>query len=146
MKNSIFLTILSGVTVFVLGQFVLKLVLEPIVSLKNIFGELSALFLREQARITNANATDEIQNEIKRLSSSILANRQAIPFYKCVAFILRLPNDESLINACGSLNKISYRVVGQRPATSGNDIYAEILNEMKKVSKNLKTTLEYEKL
>jgi hypothetical protein len=146
MENSIFLTILSGVSVFVLGQFVLKLVLDPIVSLKNVFGELSAFFLREQAKITNANATEEIQNEIKRLSSSILADRQAILFYMCVAFILRLPNDESLINACGSLNRISYLVAGQKPASRGNDIYADILNEMKKVSKSLKITLEYAKL
>jgi hypothetical protein len=143
MENSIFLTILSGVSVFVLGQFVLKLVLEPIVSLKNVFGELSAFFLKEQAKITNANATDEIQNEIKRLSSSILAHRQAVPFYKYVAFILRLPNDEAFNNACGALNKLSYRIKKQRPGAPDNDIYAEILSEMKKVSKNLKITVEY---
>ena len=47
-------TILSGVFIFVLGQFVLKLVLDPIVSLRNVFGEISALFLREQRNIVNA--------------------------------------------------------------------------------------------
>ena len=37
-----FLTILAGVSVFVIGQFVLKLILEPIVSFKESLGALSA--------------------------------------------------------------------------------------------------------
>jgi hypothetical protein len=143
MNDSIFLTILSGVSVFVLGQFILKLILDPIVSLKNVFGELSAFFLREQAKITNASGTEEIQNEIKRLSSSILANRQAIPFYKYVALILRLPTDKSLHNTCGALNKISYHVTGKVPVTPGKDRYTEIYNEMAKVSENLRIKTAY---
>jgi hypothetical protein len=146
MENSIFLTILSGVSVFVLGQFVLKLVLELIVSLKNVFGELSALFLREQASITNANADEKIQNEMRRLSSSILAHRQAIPFYKYVSFILRLPNDKSLYNACGALNIISYKVTGKGSAATNKDVYDRIQKEMKKISENLKITTEYGRL
>ena len=39
-----FLTVLSGVLVFVLGQFILKLVLDPIVELKRKIGEISAFF------------------------------------------------------------------------------------------------------
>lgn len=146
MENSIFLTIFSGVTVFVLGQFILKLVLEPIVCLKNVFGEVSALFLREQARITNANADEQIQNEIRRLSSSILAHRQAVPLYKFVATILNLPNDKSLINACGALNIISYKVTGRGPITMNEDVCERIHKEMKKISENLKITTEYDRL
>lgn len=64
---SIFLTIFAGVSVFVLGQFILKLVLDPIVSFKESLGTLSAFFLRHQAKITNANASDKMQNELKIL-------------------------------------------------------------------------------
>ncbi|GAB6906014.1 conserved hypothetical protein [Desulfosarcina cetonica] len=136
-----FLTILSGVAVFILGQFILKLVLEPIVSLKTVFGEISALFLREQAKITNANCSQEIQNEIKRLSASILANKQSIPYYGFFAFILRMPNEEELLKSCGSLNIISYQVIkdDKGAAESASKIY----DEMKKVSKNLRITIEY---
>ena len=60
MKVSIVFTILTGVSIFVIGQFVLKLVLDPIVTFKTVLGELSAFFLKEQAKITNATATEEI--------------------------------------------------------------------------------------
>ena len=61
---SIFITIITGVVVFVLSQFCLKILIEPVVSLKNTFGEISALFLREQRKITNASASEEVQEKI----------------------------------------------------------------------------------
>ncbi len=45
-----FLTILAGVSVFVIGQFVLKLILEPIVSFKESLGALSASVLGIQRK------------------------------------------------------------------------------------------------
>jgi hypothetical protein len=142
MKDSIMLTILSGVTVFVLGQFVLKLVLDPIVALKTVFGELSAFFLREQAKITGATSTNEITDEIHRISSSILANRQAIPFYPFFAACLRLPNEKMLLEGCQSLNSIGYHVNPNIPF-SGGDRYEAIIKEMKEISTNLKVRVDF---
>jgi len=79
---------LSGVSVFVLGQFVLRLVLDPIVEFKKTLGELSALFLMEQASITNAKATPKTQEDLRRLSSTLVSNKQAIPYMGCQHFYL----------------------------------------------------------
>ena len=133
-----FKTIISGVFIFVIGQFILKLALDPIVSLKNVFGEISALFLREQSKITNAHGTIEIQNEIQHLSASILAHKQAIPYYKIFALLLRLPNEEALLKACGALNVVSYQIV--KPE---EDPYKKIIDSMKTIAKNLRITTEY---
>lgn len=141
--GSIMLTIIAGVSVFVIGQFVLKLVLDPIVSLKIILGELSALFLREQAKITNANASEDIQNELKRLSSSILAYRQAIPLYRFFAFILCLPNDKSLLEASQSLNLVSYLAMKNAPDIKRENKCFEIHKEMKKIGDKLKIRIKY---
>lgn len=147
MKDSMFLTILAGVSVFVFGQFILKLVLEPIVAFKTSIGELSALFLREQSKITNANATSETQLEIKRLSSSLLAHQKAIPFYKSCAWLLRLPSEENIISSCRSLNWISFHVVPSAPKVSPkNDIPLEINKEMKNISNKLNVTITYSEL
>jgi hypothetical protein len=135
-------TILSGVTIFVLGQFVLKLVLDPIVTLKTVFGELSAFFLREQAKITGATATNEITGEIHRLSSSILANRQAIPFYPFFAACLRLPNEKLLLEGCRSLNFIGYHVNPNIPF-SGGDRYDAIIKEMNEIITKLKIKVDF---
>ena len=122
MRESVF-TILGGVSIFVIGQFILKLVLDPIVDFKLVLGDVSAIFLREQARITNKNASIDTQEELKHLSSSILAKKQAIPFYRCVAFIFRLPSKKSLTSACGSLNLIATNIL-PKP-----DNYQESLSE-----------------
>lgn len=147
MKDSLFLTIIAGVSVFVLGQFFLKLILDPIVSFKTVLGEVSALFLREQAKITNAQASAEIQQEIKRLSSSILAHRQAIPFYRWVRFLFRLPSEEALISACKSLNWIGGFVVEGAPRIPPKqDVPIEIYKEMKNINRQLRIRVTYSEL
>jgi hypothetical protein len=143
-KDSLMLTILAGVSVFVIGQFLLKLILEPIVSFKTTTGELSALFLREQAKITNARASEETQQELKRLASSILAHKQAIPFYGFFAFILCMPTQKSLIDSCRSINLIAHLAV--KTATDEapqHSIAIETHNEMKNISKKMKLIIEY---
>ena len=146
MKESMLLTILAGVSVFVIGQFILKLVLDPIVTFKMVLGELSAFFLKEQAKITNATATEDIQIEIKRLSSSIIAHRQAIPCYCVFAFILRLPGEKLLVEACRSLNFISHQVNPNLPVGGSQDRYLIIHEEIKKISSNLKVRIDYKEL
>lgn len=112
-----FLTIIAGVTIFVISQFILKLALEPIVELKKVLGEISALFLREQASITNGNATEATRLEIIRLSSMILAARQAIILYGFFSLVLRMPSKQQLINGCYSLNLLSYIVTPELLST-----------------------------
>ncbi|WP_228010110.1 MULTISPECIES: hypothetical protein [unclassified Vibrio] len=76
---SVLLTVVSGFLVFVLGQFVLKLVLEPIVSFKEALGSLSAFCLKNRAKITNANASLDDQNELRQIISIILSKKRSNP-------------------------------------------------------------------
>ena len=147
MKDSLFLTIIAGVSVFVLGQFFLKLILDPIVSFKSVLGEVSALFLREQAKITNAHATPEIGDEIKRLSSSILAHRQAVPRYRWIRVLFGLPSEDALISSCKSLNWIgSFAVEGSPRISPRQDVPIEIYKEMKNINKQLGIRVTYSEL
>lgn len=147
MKDSLFLTIIAGVSVFVLGQFFLKLILDPIVAFKTVLGEVSALFLREQAKITNAHASVETQEEIKRLSSSILAHRQAIPCYRWVRVLFGLPSEDALISSCKSLNWIgSFVVEGSPRIPPRQDVPIEIYKEMKNINKQLRIRVTYSEL
>lgn len=147
MKDPIFITIIAGVTVFVLGQFFLKLVLEPLVEFKKCLGELSALFLREQAKITNANCNEEIVNEIKKQAASLLAARHAIPCYWFFSFIRWLPSTTKLNKACGSLNIISYHVMENNPDTREKPLICnDIMEEMNNISTNLNVIISYSRL
>lgn len=147
MKDSVFFTILAGVSVFVLGQFILKLVLEPIVSFKESLGNLSAFCLRYRAKITNANASLELQNELKVLISTILSKSQSIPFYSAFAKVLGLPNQSSIIESCRILNGISYEMVRETSQHHGKlQGPAQILMDLQRVSELLKVRLDYSEL
>jgi hypothetical protein len=144
MERSMFSTILVGVTVFVLGQFILKLALDPIVLFRETLGELSAIFLQNQAEITSATAPMSTQNEIRKLTSTILAHKQAIPFYRVFSFILRLPTEEAVSDSCLSLNWLSYNVIAERPNTKSNiDVYQEIDKHMRIINKKLNIQVFY---
>ncbi|EGQ7696264.1 hypothetical protein IS634_004296, partial [Vibrio vulnificus] len=75
MDIQILVTVLSGVSVFVFGQIVLKLFIEPVVALKATFGEISGLFLREQPKIIGATAKDETREDMFRFASLLLAQK-----------------------------------------------------------------------
>lgn len=107
MKDSMFLTIFAGVSVFVLGQFFIRLILDPIVSLKESLGEVSHLFLLHQAKITNGIGSFELQEKVVMSSATLLAKRQAIPCYKLFGYIFGLPSEQNIIDGCGYLNIIS---------------------------------------
>ncbi len=143
-KNSIFWTILSGVSVFVLGQFILKLVLDPVVEFKKTLGELSALFLKEQASITGAKSTLETKEKLLRLAATLLANKQAIHFYGFFAFLLSLPSTCQLVSSTQSLNLIAHNVVPDASNTLRRQ--KEVLKEMKNIKSKLKITVDYSEL
>ncbi|WP_201526055.1 hypothetical protein [Psychrobacter frigidicola] len=138
-----FPTIIAGIIIFVVSQFVLKLALEPIVELKKVLGEVSALFLREQASIVNCNASEGTKYEIMILSSKILSMRQAIIFYRFFSIILGMPSKRALLKGCHSLNLISYMVVPEAPNLGQRKSYREVHEEMKLVSKFLKIQIRY---
>jgi len=140
------LTIFVGVSVFVLGQFFLKLVLDPIVELKKTLGNLSALFLREQNPIVNARGSNELQTELNRLSSSLLANRQAIPWYKHMACLFGLPTEEGLLKGTESINFIAYHLGPKKSEILPfvEHVPTAIIEDMKAISANLGITVAYE--
>lgn len=130
-----------------MGQFILKLVLEPIVSFKESLGNLSAFCLRYRAKITNANASLELQNELKVLISTIISKSQSIPFYSVFARVIGLPSETSIIESCRLLNGISYEMVKETSQHQGNlQGPLLILTDLQKVSELLKVRLDYSEL
>ncbi|MGL6002404.1 MAG: hypothetical protein ACRCZ4_09960 [Plesiomonas sp.] len=141
---TILLTVISGVLIFITCQFFLKLVLEPIVSFKESLGLLSAFCLNNQAKLLNANATTEQQQELKRIISIILSKRETIPFYKQLVKLLRLPNDCKLLQGCKNMNLIAYEMCAETCTNENKSKTCDtIYNELKSTSKLLKIRLDF---
>ncbi|RGP55033.1 hypothetical protein [Pseudomonas abyssi] len=139
-----FLTILAGVSVFVIGQFVLKLILEPIVSFKESLGALSASVLGIQRKITNCAATPDDRKEMHLVISMILVKKQGIPFYPTVARLLRLPSEQDLIESCRTLNFISTEMVKEMSMHKGGMAGTiEISEGLKEVSDKLGVRVDF---
>ena len=142
-----FTTIVAGVTVFVFGQFILKLILDPVVSFKESLGCISAFFLRNRAAITNVNATIDMQNELRDLISILLSKKEAIPQYNYISKALFLPPEDALIKACQSLNLVGYEMVKETSQDNGSlKGSINILMELRNVSELLEIRLDYSEL
>ncbi len=92
--GTMFATILSGVLVFVMGQFALRLVIEPLQEFSKIRGEINSALIYYANFLSNpGTGTSEKQNEIsdniRRLSSRLMASANSVKWYGLL-FKLRL--------------------------------------------------------
>lgn len=136
---SIFLTVISGILIFVIGQFILKLVLEPIVSFKEHLGMTSALFLKEQGKITNGSGEESIIKEIKTLAALLLAKKKAIPYYNFMANIFCLPTQKNIMSATQEMNLIANLLKTHQQKNETE----KVCKSMHKISELLDITMSY---
>lgn len=98
---TLFTTILAGVTVFVLGQIVLKWMIEPIQELRKLKGEILFHLANDHATIHNAKTVKketalEVGRTLERLGASLLANQHLIPMYSRIQRVFQLPDREKI--------------------------------------------------
>ena len=121
--SAVFLTVVSGVLVFVLGQLLLKGILEPALDLKDRIARISKqlhLFVHQHSILDeNYGFTEddikiigELSAEIHSLPSRILliySKGNCLKYLSCLLeFMLGLPSRENLKEAYHKLNEVSY--------------------------------------
>jgi hypothetical protein len=118
---NIFLTIISGVTVFVVGQGLLKLVIDPVQKLKKTIAEVAFSLWNDHAIIHNAKTVTEEQaketfNRLRTLGSRLAAGYQLIPFYNYTRKLFGLPASRDVSEAGDKLFGLSNNMWGDNPA------------------------------
>ena len=101
---TIFITIFSGVITFVIGQIIVKLLIDPVQEMKKTIGQISYTFLERANVISNPGVPrkeimDETSELLRRLSSQIHAHIQIIPFYDKIFKVFGLPSKSKLYKA-----------------------------------------------
>lgn len=104
----IFLTILAGAGAFVLGQLVMKLVIEPVHGLKTTIADVAhKLILYGNIYANPKQPGDERQDaaskEFRILSSRLQSDMHLIPGYQLSARLFGLPRQEDIIEASKNL-------------------------------------------
>jgi hypothetical protein len=106
--------IFTGTTIFIVGQTVLKFVIEPIISFKEAIGNISHIFLTNQGNIRGAQIDEKLAQKIRAASGMLLSKKQAVPLYKYTSCVFRLPSEEKVWKTCACLNVISHDAVGDK--------------------------------
>ena len=143
MSDSISSTVMAGVGVFVASQFILKLVLEPIISFKESLGSLSAFGLLHHSKIVNGNANSELQHDLKIIISTLLTKKEAIPLYCIVGFFLRFPTGKKLLEGCRMLNYVGTEMNKDTARQSDSPDCIEITEHFYAAGVLLKTRVNY---
>lgn len=116
------LTIFTGSIVFLVGQFTLALVLNPMQEFRKAIGEASYILLRHQAKLNNPFSDDDkkidkgkdasirkdIADELKSISAKLLSTSNAICGYSLpLERLFGLPVKSDICEAARELNGLS---------------------------------------
>ncbi len=135
-------TIIGGVFVYVIGQFISKFLIEPIHELKKTIGEVS-FNLAFHAPVIHTPAArktgrpEKACEALMKSSCDLLARVNAIPFYGILSKIsLRfLPPKQAIVAAAVQLRGLSTYV--HETAANANDSLDAIAKRVAKIEKNL---------
>ncbi len=97
-------TVLTGFSIFTLGQLAVKMVLEPILELKRNIGLTVHLILLNQASIYNNSASPETLAALGSLSANLLSASQSAPKSVTLRLLLGAPLSPDVLEASRSLN------------------------------------------
>jgi hypothetical protein len=138
----IFLTIISGVVVYVLGQIILNFVLEPIKAFNKERGDASFLMLSLRAKIANAsNADPKIQSDIKEVAAALISTMAQIPCYSLMRYIFSLPSKQHVFEGSREIVGISHGIGLDGKNTSSPQ---QNLEAARKIARLLKIKTSYD--
>ena len=112
MNSTVLLTVLSGVLIYVLGQLVEKLVIEPVHEMKKTIALISQSFIEYDQFIHNpglheTDKIDEVSRHFRKLSSQIRAHLYLVPLYRFMSRVFGLPERTKALEAAKWLRGLS---------------------------------------
>jgi len=101
-------TVIAGTLIFVAGQLLLKLVIDPVHQLKRTLAEISNTFVRYGHVIHNPDAItpelrDEVYDKLRQLSGQLYGDMALIPWYEQTSFLFCLPRKDKVYEAAKNL-------------------------------------------
>jgi hypothetical protein len=111
-----FLTILVGVFVFVLSQWLLRLFLEPILEIRSLGPRLRALLYERANRMhSESEESRELQKQIRRIAADYAEKTSYVPFYRVISRAIALPTPKEVDELIKLLTGISNGVGRKDP-------------------------------
>jgi len=122
----VFYIILSGVIIYVLGEVVVKIVIDPVQELKRVIAEI-AFKLIHYSHVFKLSASDDSEtaggqkeiapekleqaaDEYHRLASLLNAAHRLVPFYSFARVVFYLPKEADILEARNALLEMSEEI------------------------------------
>ncbi|NIV98831.1 hypothetical protein GWN26_06630 [Candidatus Saccharibacteria bacterium] len=118
--------ILAGIFIYVLGEVVIKIMIDPVQELKRVIAEIafklihySHVFKLSTAdnssaatpeKEIDAEKLEEAANEYRRLASLLNAAFRLVPFYGLTRIVFALPKEADIISARNALMDMSEEI------------------------------------
>lgn len=122
----VFYIIIAGVIIYVLGEIIVKIVIDPVQELKRVIAEIAFKLIHyshvfklasfeepagEAAGETiNQKKLEEAAEEYRRLASMLNAGYRLVPFYPIAKFLFFLPKEADIIEARNALLEMSEEI------------------------------------
>jgi hypothetical protein len=125
---TIFLTILAGVSTFVFGQIVLKLLIDPVQEFNRVVAEIAHALIEHANVFGNPGLLGPekekmVSEELRKLSSRLNAQMYLIPAYRVVSKLFWLPSKEKVVTAAGHLIGLSNGFGGNNPDRDMRNVF-----------------------
>lgn len=142
--KSLTIPVFVGVFVYVISQYFLKLILEPIIDFRKLLSEISHTLLLHQSDFFDGDENkEELHDKLTALSAKLRSSVYLIPFYTFLnkLKIFGIPRKDNILLACKNLNLLSYNVT-----VAGNEkdkVVEKNENSLKDIAKLLNVETMY---
>ena len=122
----VFYIVLAGVIIYVLGEIVVKIVIDPVQELKRIIADIafklihySHVFKLSSAEDVSGEAAEktidrekleQAADEYRKLASMLNAGLRLVPFYSIARIVFFLPREADVIEARNELIEMSEEI------------------------------------
>jgi len=122
----VFYIILAGVIIYVLGEIIVKIVIDPVQELKRVIADIafklihySHVFKLSSAEDTPDEASEktidrekleQAADEYRKLASMLNAGFRLVPFYALIRVLFFLPREADIIDARNELIEMSEEI------------------------------------
>ena len=132
------LTVLTGTLIYVSGQVIVKLVIDPVQELKKTIGQISHSLVELANVIANPGVPKEevisdASKQLRNLSSQLHGHLYLIPKYSITTRIFKLPKKNELLEASDSLRSLSNSLYDAR----NEKVYEHNAKQVEKICKAL---------
>ena len=124
----VFYIILAGVIIYVAGQIIVKIVIDPVQELKRVIAEIAfkLIYYSHVYRVTSSGdekasegeaqksvdseKLEQAADEYRKLASMLNAGYRLVPFYAIARVLFFLPREADIIEARNSLLEMSEEI------------------------------------